>query len=234
MKKQKNTSARAFELRITLHFVLISASALLLAARPIAGAADIISNEAYAEWTGTFKGTLVGSKPFSQMVVYTDPALHVGWQQDPTIRANTHVRVEYYFDSNNTDPDRIEVYTLPSVNGNTFVMLQNKFTPYYFGCYAESANFGQCVSTGPNASSGLYGPDNPALSPGKIALDDRFAPAAPFPASVTCGKIKVQVYGQAGADQAIKKPVPVSVGTSPLLNRASWVQPPYDGGECAP
>jgi hypothetical protein len=113
-------------------------------------------------------------------------------------------------------------------------MLQNKFTPYYFGCYAQSVNFGQCVSTGPNANSGLYGPDDPALSPGKIALDDRFAPAAPFPASVTCGKIKVQVYGQAGADQAIKRPVPVSVGTSPLLNRTSWVQPPYDGGECPP
>jgi len=31
---------------------------------------------------------------------------------------------------------------------------------------------------------------NPALSPRKIALDDRFAPIAPFPASVTCEKIK--------------------------------------------
>ena len=188
------------------------------------------SNKAYAEWTGTFKGTLVGSKPFTQMVVYTDPALHVGWQQDPSIRANTHVRVEYFFDSTNTDPDRIEVYTLPSVNGNSFVMLQNKMTPYYFGCYSDQSNFGACN----NMDSGLYGPDNPALSPGKIALDDRFAPAVPFPASVTCGKIKVQVYGQAGPDTAIKVPVPVSVGTSPLLNRASWVQPPYDGGECSP
>ena len=188
------------------------------------------SNKAYAEWTGTFKGTLVGSKPFTQLVVYTDPALHPGWQQDPDIRANTHVRVEYFFDANNTDPDRIEVYTLPSVHGNTFVMLQNKLTPYYFGCYSDQSNFGACN----NMDSGLYGPDNPALSPGKIALDDRFAPVEPFPASVTCGKIKVQVYGQAGPDQPIKVPVPVSVGTSPLLNRASWVQPPYDGGECAP
>jgi hypothetical protein len=188
------------------------------------------SNKAYAEWTGTFKGNLVGSKPFTQMTVYTDPALHIGWQQDPNIRANSHVRVEYFFDSTNQDPDRVEVYTLPSVNGNTFVMLQNKFTPYYFGCYSDKTNFGACNSL----SSGLYGPDNPALSPGKIALDDRFAPAAPFPANVTCGKIKVQVYGQAGADQAIKIPVPVSVGTSPLLDRASWIQPPYDGGECPP
>ena len=186
------------------------------------------SNKAYAEWTGTFKGNLVGSKPFTQMTVYTDPAIHVGWQQDPTIRANTHVRVEYYFVSTNSTPDRVEVYTLPSVQGNTFVMLQNKFTPYYFGCYSDKTNFGACN----NLSSGLYGPDDPALSPGKIALDDRFVPAAPFPATVTCGKIKVQVYGQAGANNAIKMPVPVSVGTSPLLNRASWVQPPYDGGEC--
>lgn len=188
------------------------------------------SNKAYAEWTGTFKGTLVGSKPFTQMVVYTDPALHVGWQQDPTIRANSHVRVEYFFDSNNTEPDRVEVYTLPSVNGNSFVMLQNKMTPYYFGCYSDKSNFGACNTM----DSGLYGPDDPALSPGKIALDDRFGPATPFPASVTCGKIKVQVYGQAGPDNPIKVPVPVSVGTSPLLNRASWIQPPYNGGECSP
>ena len=192
------------------------------------------SNKAYAEWTGTFKGNLVGSKPFTQMTIYTDPALHVGWQQDPSIRAQTNVRVEYYFNSTNQTPDRIEIYTLPSVQGNTFVMLQNKFTPYYFGCYAQSANFGRCVSTGPNASSGLYGPDDPVLSPGLIALDDRFAPAAPFPASVTCGKIKVQIYGLAGSNNAIKKPVPISVGTSPLLNRASWIQPPYDGGSCPP
>jgi hypothetical protein len=188
------------------------------------------SNKAYAEWTGTFKGNLVGSKPFTQMVVYTDPALHPGWQQDPNIRANTHVRVEYFFVSTNKTPDRIEVYTLPSAHGNTFVMLQNKITPYYFGCYSDKTNFGVCNGD----QSGLYGPDNPALSPGKIQLDNRFADAAPFPASVTCGKIKVQVYGQAGADEAAKIPVPVSVGTSPLLNRASWVQPPYDGGQCPP
>jgi hypothetical protein len=186
------------------------------------------SNKAYAEWTGIFKGNLVGSKPFTQMTIYTDPALHVGWQQDPNIRANTHVRVEYYFDANNASPDRVEVYTLSSAHGNTFVMLQNKITPYYFGCYAQSANFGQCVTSGPNANTGLYGPDDPVLSPGKIMLDDRFAPAAPFPASVRKGKIKVQVYGQAGSNHAIKLPVPVSVGTSPLLNRASWVQPPYE------
>ena len=96
------------------------------------------SNKAYAEWTGTFKGNLVSGargKPFTQMVVYTDPALHIGWQQDPDIRANTHVRIEYYFVSTNQTPDRIEVYTLPSAPGNSFVMQGNKITPYYFGAY---------------------------------------------------------------------------------------------------
>ena len=191
------------------------------------------SNKAYAEWTGTFKGTLVGSKPFTQMIVYTDPALHVGWQQDPNIRANTTVRVEYYFNSTNTTPDRIEVYTRPSFFGNTFVMLGNKITPYYFGAY-------NCVDKNPpnpnakpcdDSTSGLYGLGDPGL---KVTLDNRFAATAAFPPSVTCGKIKVQVYGQTGPDQPIKVPVPVSVGTSPLLDRASWVQPPYDGGECSP
>ena len=45
-------------------------------------------------------------------------------------------------------------------------------------------------------------------------------------------RIKVQVFGLAGPnpDPTPKVPVPVSVGTWPLLNRASWVQPPYDGG----
>ena len=167
------------------------------------------------------------------MIVYTDPALHVGWQQDPNIRANTTVRVEYYFNSTNTTPDRIEVYTRPSFFGNTFVMLGNKITPYYFGAY-------NCVDKNPpnpnakpcdDSTSGLYGLGDPGL---KVTLDNRFAATAAFPPSVTCGKIKVQVYGQTGPDQPIKVPVPVSVGTSPLLDRASWVQPPYDGGECAP
>ena len=42
----------------------------------------------------------------------------------------------------------------------------------------------------------------------------------------------MQVFGLAGpnADPTPKSLVPVSVGTWPLLNRASWVQPPYDGG----
>jgi hypothetical protein len=186
------------------------------------------SNKAYAEWTGTFKGNLVGQRPFTQMTIYTDPALHPGWQQDPRIESSKTVRVEYYFDATNRTPDRIEVYTRGFPNGNSFVMMENKITPYYFGCYSNKTNFGEC--NGP--ASGLYGLDTVGFN--IIKLDDRFAPAAAFPASVTCGKIKVQVYGHSGDVQSKKVPVPVSVGTSPLLNRASWVQPPYDGGQCNP
>jgi hypothetical protein len=135
------------------------------------------------------------------------------------------------------------VLTLPSPPGNTFVMDKNKITPYYAGCYSDKTNFGLCNET----QSGLYGLVNQALSVEKINLDDRFEVpgcdptmsdcyrgAAPFPSSVTCGTIKVQVYGQAGSNQGAKKPIPVSVGTSPLLNRASWIQTPYNGGECTP
>jgi hypothetical protein len=203
------------------------------------------SNKAYAEWTGTFKGNLVGNKPFTQLAIYTDPAIHAGWEQDPTIRGNTHVRVEYYFDAVNhpTTPDRIEVFTLPSVAGNTFVMLQNKITNYYLRCYHPFGNpndgdIGKCDGT----SSGFYGLSLAGLDqpqPQVVVLDRRRPPDPniqnfSFPATVTCGKIKVQVYGQAGPDQNVKVPVPVSVGSSPLLNRASWVQPPYNGGECTP
>src|SRR6266545_2375672 len=79
-----------------------------------------------------------------------------------------------------------------------------------------------------------------STSRSQVVVLDRRRPGYPnidnpsFPASVTCGKIKVQVYGAASAFQSDKVPVPVSVGSSPLLNRASWVQPPYDGGECPP
>ena len=128
-------------------------------------------------------------------------------------------------------------------------MQANKITPYYFGCYSSLPDFSLCR---PGDASGFYGLENPPniREPSLcVSLDNRFEQpgppcdptqpscyrgAAPFPASVTCGRIKVQVYGQAGPDGLNKDPVPVSVGTSPLLDRASWVQPPYDGGECTP
>jgi hypothetical protein len=193
------------------------------------------SNKAYAEWTGTFSGTLVGTKPFTQMTIYTDPALHTGWQQDPTIHATTNVRIEYFFNAMSQTPDRVEVhFGVPEYSGNTFTIGTHKITQYYFGRYdcvdknPPNPNAKPCV----DSTSGLYGLTAP---PGLlVSLDNRFAATAPFPNSVTCGRIKVQVYGQAGPDQGIKRDVPVSVGTSPLLNRASWVQPPYNGSECTP
>jgi hypothetical protein len=194
------------------------------------------SNKAYAEWTGTFKGNLVGgSKPFTQMAIYTDPALHIGWQQDPNIHSTTNVRIEYYFNANNATPDRIEDYSgVPEFLGNTFVMQQNKITPYYFGGYDCNAKSPNPPNPPPcdDSTSGMYGLADPP--PLRVTLDNRFAATAPFPANVTCGKIKVQVFGAAGPPGVQKLPVPVSVGTSPLLNRASWVQPPYDGGSCPP
>jgi hypothetical protein len=193
------------------------------------------SNKAYAEWTGTFSGTRVGSRPFTQMTIYTDPALHTGWQQDPGIHATTNVRIEYFFNAMSQTPDRIEVHAgVPEYSGNTFTIGTHKITPYYFGAYncvdknPPNPNAKPCV----DSTSGLYGLTAP---PGLLViLDNRFAATAPFPASVTCGRIKVQVFGHAGPVQDIKRDVPVSVGTSPLLNRASWVQPPYDGSECTP
>jgi Glycosyl hydrolase family 81 C-terminal domain len=193
------------------------------------GAPCMNGNKAYAEWTGTFSGEHVGLRPSTQMTIYTNPALHPGWQQDPTIRSTTNVRIEYYFDAAGQTPDRVEVYTgSPSQTGNTFVINDNKITSYYYGGYwcIERA-FGTPLCN--DSQSGLYGLDAGAR---RVTLDNRFAEAKAFPDRVTCGRIKVQVYGQTGNNQSVKVPVPVSVGTSPLLNRASWVQPPYDGGEC--
>jgi hypothetical protein len=201
-----------------------------------------LSNKAYAEWTGKFSGNLVGTTPFTQMTIYTDPSLHIGWEQDHNIASNTHVRIEYYFTNPpHPNPDRVEVMWVASAPGNSFVMLGNKLTPYYFNCYSDRRRgFGTCNGN----QSGLYG----LLSPVSfVNLDNRFDQfnncdptmpscyrgAATFPGSVTCGTIKVQVYGQAGpANDPSKVAVPVSAGTSPLLNRPSWVQPPYDG-QCA-
>ena len=97
------------------------------------GAPCMNGPKAYAEWTGTFSGRLVDSRPSTQMAIYTNPAVHPGWQQDPTIAATTQVRIEYYFDAASNTPDRVEVYTgSPSQTGNTFVINANKITSSYF------------------------------------------------------------------------------------------------------
>ncbi len=191
---------------------------------------------AYAEWKGTFSGNLINPRAAHTLLnIYTDLALGVGWQQDPTLRSTTFVRVTYDFDSAGTT-DRIERVNLPPNGGNSFVIGKQKITDYYFSCYAsQSTNAGICDdSNGYNLANGYYGLIPAGGAPeAVVVIDDRFDTPKPFPSKVTCGTITVQVYGQP-APQNLKRRVPVSTGTSPLLNRASWVQAPYDGGECAP
>jgi hypothetical protein len=67
-----------------------------------------------------------------------------------------------------------------------------------------------------------------------VVVDKRLNANADYPDTVKCGTVSVQVYGQAGSDPKTKVPMPVSVGVSPVLGRASWIQPPYNGGSCTP
>jgi Glycosyl hydrolase family 81 C-terminal domain len=197
------------------------------------------SNQAYGEWTGTFSGNLAGQLPHTRFAIYADPALHAGWQRAPGVKNVTHLLVKYWFDASKagtTPPDRIEVYWRgTNADENTFVIGANKVTDYYFGCYTTFPEITKCD---PNVPNGLYGlagdgPDSPAFS--KAVIDNRpNNPVKPFPSSVTCGEVQVFVYGAAGADQTAKSPLPVSTSADPLLDRSSWVQPPYDGGSCAP
>lgn len=200
------------------------------------------SNEAYGEWTGTFSGALVNpppdGRPHTRFAIYTDPALHAGWQQAPGVQNVTHLLVKYWFDASTAStapPDRIEVYWRgTNASENTFVIGANKLTDYYFGCYVAFPDLGECDKQVPNGLYGLAGdgPDSPAYS--KAVIDNRQKPVMPFPTSVKCGKMEVFVYGSAGNNPDVKSKLPVSTGADPLLDRSSWVQPPYNGGTCTP
>ena len=201
------------------------------------------SNAAYGKWVGSFSGTAIGDTtlgeiPHTTFAIYADPALGAGWQTNPaTLNKNTtHVLVNYWFDKANYPakyPDRIEEFHVGSnASNNTFVIGANEITDYYFGCYANFQNGSTCDSKQPNP---FYG--NTALSlslaqivnfkPGVGVL-----PITPYPSNVDCGIVEVDVYGSAGSNQRVKAPLPVSTGTDPLLGRASWVRPPYNGGSC--
>ena len=194
------------------------------------------SNPAYAEWTGTFSGNRVGDPAAlarTRMAIYTNPGLHAGWQRDPTIGTNATVRIIYDFNSDNK-PDRVEVGGYGVNGNNTWSMGTQKITDYLFTCYADlPPSAGLCT----DQSSGFYGLDysmpNP---PGMVVVDKRFYnEQTDFPATVTCGTVTVQVIGQSGPyPNPAKVPMPVSVGTAPVLGRASWIQPPYDGKDCKP
>ena len=96
-------------------------TSIYLGGRTVKGASKPTPNE------GRFKGSLVGSKPYTQMAIYTNPPLHPGWQQAPDLpRGPTHVRIEYYFDCARTTPDRVEVVTVGGFGGNSFVMQEHK------------------------------------------------------------------------------------------------------------
>ncbi|MFO1417189.1 MAG: glycosyl hydrolase [Methylotetracoccus sp.] len=192
------------------------------------------SNAAYAEWTGHFCGKLIGGSTgtaATRMAIHMNPALNAGWQRDPTIHTNGHVRVEYDFDNDGTT-DRIEVVVGGLDLNNTFAIGYQKFTDYYFRCYANfpTSPPNQCsVKT-----SGFYGDDDTSANPPYIVVLDGRLPGTnqPFPATVGYGTVKVQVYGQAGVNGPTKVALPVSVGTDPLLGRASWIRPPYNGTNC--
>lgn len=187
---------------------------------------------AFAQWQGTFSGNLINSRSAHTLLnIYTNLGLGVGWQQNPGVASTTFIRVIYDFDSSGT-ADRIEIINLPPNSGNSFVIGQQKMTDYYFACYASlQLNAGICdTSNGYNLNNGYYGL-NTAAPTTTVWLDDRFGKPESFPASVACGTITVQLYGSVAPD-SIKRSVPVSTGTDPLLNRASWVQTPYGGGQC--
>jgi hypothetical protein len=168
-------------------------------------------------WTGRFSGSLLPEgNDMTRFAIYTNQALKPGWQQDQQGAATViAVRIIYDFDSDGT-PDRMEtLQNVPMYFGNSF-LYQSKITEYYF--------------------DGVYGD-----SRGQIPLflgDDRGSYKDAFPSTVSNGTVTVQVWG--GSTAAPQLPVQISEDASPLLNRASWVRPPFrptldrlsqDGGE---
>lgn len=166
---------------------------------------DIPDPSAIVSWTGSFSGRLVAEdKPVTRFALYFDQSLFPGWQRDPEKAPNTvTIRFLYDFNSDGT-PDRVEiVQNVPMVDGNCF-LYQSKATEYYTDQY-----FG-----GPDGSLPVF-----------IGIKDQPGGNAPFPTVVKNGTVTVEIYG--GSGQQPLFPVPVSVETDPLLNRASWVKPPY-------
>ncbi len=191
-------------------------------------------------WSGTFSGSLITPTAYTKFDIYTNQSLFPGWQRDPCVAAGQFVpatcpngnwdpketndnpptkiwpagntiamQVWYDFDSDGT-PDRIEWYlNLPLDSSNAW-SYASKLTEY--GTNAPWPNVGPPVIPG-----GLTGTAN-----------------KPFPASIPSDKpATVTLYLYGGSNQEDKNgkilqfDVPVSVNTSTLTNRASWLQPPY-------
>lgn len=155
-------------------------------------------------WTGKFSGKLQpAGNAFTRFALYTNQTYKPGWQQDQAGNANVVcVRFLYDFDSDGT-VDRIEALpNVPIFFGNSF-LYQSKITEYYF--------------------DQIYGSSR-GLIP--VWFGDQFTNTkAPFPDTVTNGTLTVQFYG--GSSGAPLFPVAVSQDASPLVNRSSWVLPPY-------
>lgn len=161
-------------------------------------------------WTGTFSGMLnAAGSAFTRFAIYTNDTSQPGWQQDAAKGANV-VTVRFLYDFNSDGkPDRVEVLqNVPVFFGNSF-LYQSKITEYYFDQIFGGKRGQIPVYVGDGAGGGT----------------------APFPQRVTKGTLTVQIYGGSSAQPMF--PVSVSQDTSTLLNRASWVEPPYHAAVAA-
>jgi len=210
------------------------------------------STPTYIRWDGKFNGNLVGgtlngtSLAISRFAVYFNPSLRPGWQRNPFIGSNANVRVSYFFGGDTTKPaDRIETFDIGMDPSNSFVNFVNRVTPYDAQCISDvSVDTGACAATGGKINpSGYYTGGSPVGSPptGRLLWLGNPPPGTggltPFPSCVKNGAIRIEVWGGAGPEMTsdsriIRYPMPVSVDASPLTNRASYVQPPYDGKAC--
>jgi hypothetical protein len=166
---------------------------------------DVPDAASIVSWTGKFSGTLApNDTPATRFALYFNQAMTPGWAQAPDKAPNTiTARFLYDFDSDGK-ADRIEiVQNLPLSPGNAF-LYQSKATHYYTDKY-----FG-----GPDGAVSVF-----------VGIKDQPGGIAPFPNEVSNGTLTVQIYGGSGPQPVF--PVPVSVETDPILNRASWVKPPY-------
>jgi hypothetical protein len=155
-------------------------------------------------WKGKFSGSRIGgTKPLTRFSLFTNESVFPGWQQDNSKAPNTvTARFNYDFDSDGVY-DRVEILqNVPLFAGNAF-LFKSKITEYYFN-QIYGGIIGQIpVFVGDGKGGGLQ----------------------PFPVTVADGTLQVQIYGGSGPQPLF--PVNVSVDASPLINRASWVKPPY-------
>jgi hypothetical protein len=195
-------------------------------------------------WTGTFSGNLIPQTAYTRFNIFTNQSLYPGWQRDPCVAAgqfapascpngngiwdpviitNTNgttvtvwpsantlsMQVWYDFNSD-TNPDRIECYQNLPLDASNAWSYANKLTEY--------ATNTPWPRQGPPVVLDCIQGTRTAAFPANIPSNQ--------PATVT-----LYLYGGSNPEDKNGKisqfPVPVSVNASPLTNRASWIQPPY-------